>query len=123
MCNPDPEGEKLSVYLKLLHGRNDPDQDMNGWGFDGPLLGPFATIHFTYKEHIRCVTADGHEALELGYHEDLLAYDGRFYGDFEVAADFDMTTTYHDAGVQLRLPLTAGGANVLTTQAQEPAIG
>ena len=42
------------VFIHLLHGRDDPEQDMQGWGFTGPILGPFEAVHFTYKEHIRC---------------------------------------------------------------------
>ena len=83
----------MTVYLKLLHGRDDPDQDMNDWGFDGPMLGPFAAVHFTYMCHIRCIALDGDE-LELEYHEDMLVYEGKFYGDFEIANDFGVTVTY-----------------------------
>ena len=28
------------VYLHLFHGRNDVAEEMEGWGFDGPTLGP-----------------------------------------------------------------------------------
>ena len=75
------------VYLHLLHGRTDPDQNMTDWGFAGPILGPFEAIHVTYKEHIRCIAAlaTGDE-LELGFHGDLLVHDGKYYGDFEICA-------------------------------------
>ena len=63
----------MSVYIHLLHGRTDPDVNMQGWGFSGPILGPFEAIHFTYKEHIRCIADASTEAeIELGFHEDLL---------------------------------------------------
>jgi hypothetical protein len=45
----------MTIYLKLIHGRDYPDQQMNDWGFDGPVLGPFEAVHFTCKEHIRCI--------------------------------------------------------------------
>jgi len=49
------------------------------------LLGPFEAVHFTYKEHIRCIE-DAHKGteLELRFHEDLLVYAGKYYGDFEI---------------------------------------
>jgi hypothetical protein len=75
------------VFIHLLHGRDDPDQEMTDWGFTGPLLGPFEAVHFTYKEHIRCIVdANAGAELELGFHGDLLVHDGKFYGDFEICA-------------------------------------
>lgn len=81
----------MSVYLKLMHGRDNPGQQMNDWGFDGPVLGPFEAVHFTYATHVRCFPEgrDGDaEAIELCYHEDMLAHEGKFYGDFEIATSF-----------------------------------
>jgi hypothetical protein len=73
------------VFIHLLHGRDDPGQDMTGWGFTGPILGPFEAVHFTYKDHIRCIAdANAGTGLELGFHDDLLVHDGKFYGDFEI---------------------------------------
>ena len=73
------------VFIHLLHGRDDPAEDMSDWGYTGPVLGPFEAVHFTYKEHIRCIrdAATGDE-IELSFHGDLLAHDGKFYGDFEI---------------------------------------
>jgi hypothetical protein len=85
----------MTVYLKLMHGRATPDQQMNDWGFDGPILGPFEAVHFTYTTHVRCFPkgSDGDaEALELCFHDDMLVYDGKFYGDFEIAAAFGSDT-------------------------------
>jgi hypothetical protein len=78
---------RRGVYLHLLHGRTDPDQDMTNWGFTGPILGPFEAVHVTYKEHIRCIAFAAGTELDLGFHEDLLVYAGKYYGDFEVCAD------------------------------------
>jgi hypothetical protein len=81
----------MTVYLKLLHGRDDPNQQMDDWGFYGPTLGPFEAVHFTYATHVRCFPAgsDGDsEAVELCFFDDLLVYDGKYYGDFEIAASF-----------------------------------
>jgi hypothetical protein len=79
------------VYLKLLHGRDDPAEEMRDWGFTGPTLGPFEAVHFTYATHVRCFPqgSDGDsEALELCYHDDMLVHDGKYYGDFEIATWF-----------------------------------
>jgi hypothetical protein len=82
---PPPVFVASPVFIHLLHGRDDPDQDMTDWGFAGPLLGPFEAVHFTYREHIRCIE-DAHKGteLELRFHEDLLVYAGKYYGDFEI---------------------------------------
>jgi hypothetical protein len=71
----------VTVYIKLLHGRDDPNQDMEDWGFNGPVLGPF-----------RCIRSGGAEEIELGFTDDLLTYDGKHYGDFEIAAEFGSAT-------------------------------
>jgi hypothetical protein len=76
------------VFVHLLHGRDDPDQDMTDWGFAGPVLGPFEAVHFTYRDHIRCII-DARSGAEtaLHYRDDLLVHDGAFYGDFEISGD------------------------------------
>jgi hypothetical protein len=64
------------------HGRDN-------WGFDGPVLGPFEAVHFTYTTHVRCFPRGSDaEALELRYHADMLVYDGKYYGDFAIATSF-----------------------------------
>lgn len=35
------------VFVHLLHGRDDPDEEMQDWGYTGPILGPFEYIHVT----------------------------------------------------------------------------
>ena len=81
----------MTIYLKLMHGRGSPNQQMNDWGFDGPVLGPFEAVHFTYITHVRCFpkgSDDDAEALELCYRDDMLVHEGKYYGDFEIAASF-----------------------------------
>ena len=81
------ETKKAAVYMRLLHGRLDPDERLKTWGFDGPVLGPFQAVHFTYKEHIRCIRDDTVMDMELSFHDDLLVYDGKYYGDFEIVGE------------------------------------
>ena len=71
------------LYLKLFHGRIDPAQDMNDWGSDGPVFGPYNFIHTTYSSLVRLGNEDG-SCCELFSYEDMLYYDGCYYGDWSV---------------------------------------
>lgn len=97
--------EEPGMYLHLYHGRQDPDEDMDDWGSDGPIFGPLRWVSITYMSDLRfqAVSEDlpneGHydgacatvqdvggtikrEALFLW--EDMFYYDGLFYGDFSL---------------------------------------
>ena len=41
------------LYIRLFHGRTDPDQNMDGWGSDGPVFGPYEFVHTTYTCHVK----------------------------------------------------------------------
>jgi len=75
----------MSVYLYLIQGRKDPEQQMTGWGFNGPTLGLFAAIHVTYLSSLRCIR-DDHSELELRFCQGMLAHVGAFNGDFEITS-------------------------------------
>ena len=71
------------LYLKLFHGRKDPDEQLDDWGSDGPIFGPYNFIHTVYNSRIymgkhRC---DSH-VLEM--HDDMVGYGGIYYGDWSV---------------------------------------
>lgn len=72
------------LYLKLIHGRNTPQEQLDDWGFEGPLLGPFNWIHATYATHVRCGWDENGDEICLDYSGDLLTYEGKYYGDWEV---------------------------------------
>jgi hypothetical protein len=72
------------LSLKLFHGRNSPDDVLDDWGFDGPCLGPFEFLAFTYGS-LRLGTLDPDFFLETV--DDLFFYDGQFYGDAIVSTD------------------------------------
>jgi hypothetical protein len=72
------------LSLKLFHGRNSPDEVLSDWGFDGPCLGPFEFLAFTYGS-LRLGTLDPEFYLQTV--DDLFFYDGQFYGDAIVSAD------------------------------------
>ncbi len=46
------------MYLRLYHGRTDPDEQMDDWGFVGPTFGPLAcyvhTYCCTFRMHSEC---------------------------------------------------------------------
>lgn len=82
------------MYLGLFHGRYKPNEAMNDWGFNGPLIGPLEWVHTTYTCIIRIAfqrasdafryfgTNDTEHFLEL--HGDMLKFGGKFYGDWTV---------------------------------------
>jgi hypothetical protein len=74
------------MYLGLFHGRDEPKQTMEDWGFNGPLIGPLEWVHTTYTCTIRIAfqmasdalryfgTDDTEQFLEL--HGDMLTFGG-----------------------------------------------
>ncbi len=49
-------GEKpklAGMYLALFHGRESPDEPMDCWGFNGPLIGPILWCGTTYAMDIK----------------------------------------------------------------------
>jgi hypothetical protein len=72
------------LYLELYHGRNDPDVDMEDWGFEGPVLGPLKFIHFTYHSHYRVELLNGEATDPISYYDDMIFYDGKWYGDWSI---------------------------------------
>jgi hypothetical protein len=70
-----------TLYIRLIHGRIDPEQDMDNWGSDGPVFGPYEFVHTTYASFVRLGSED-HICDELFLHEDMLYYEGVYYGDW-----------------------------------------
>ncbi|GEM_PF-912660 len=52
-----PVQEATGLYLHLYHGRKDPDEDLEDWGSDGPVIGPLAYVHTTYMCDIKFAAA------------------------------------------------------------------
>ncbi|MBM4103152.1 MAG: hypothetical protein FJ263_03755 [Planctomycetes bacterium] len=71
------------VYIRLFHGRTDPGQDMDDWGSDGPVFGPYLFSHTTYGWDIKLGKSNGN-CDELYVHEDMVYYDGVYYGDWSI---------------------------------------
>jgi hypothetical protein len=34
--------------MLLLHGRHDPEEEMQDWGFNGPIIPGIIAVHYTY---------------------------------------------------------------------------
>lgn len=49
---------KPGLYLRLFHGRNSPDDQLDDWGFDGPFIGPLESVHCTYATALRLSFVD-----------------------------------------------------------------
>lgn len=71
------------LYIRLFHGRTDPDQDMDDWGTDGPVFGPYLFAHTTYGWDIKLGKSD-ENCDELYTFEDMVYYNGVYYGDWSV---------------------------------------
>lgn len=71
------------IYIRLFHGRTDPEQQMDDWGTDGPIFGPYKFVHTTYTSFVRLGRDDG-TCDELNTFQDMLYYGGVYYGDWSV---------------------------------------
>lgn len=83
-----PSGSPLiegKLYLRLCHGRKDPAQEMDDWGFVGPTFGPLHGVVQTYFCTLRLEGRNDDE-LWLERHADLIAWDGAYYGDIALFA-------------------------------------
>jgi hypothetical protein len=72
------------LYLQLLHGRNQLDQEMTDWGFDGPTLGPLKFVQGIYLDHLRIEYAETEQSIRIEYTEDCLIYDSKYFGQYTV---------------------------------------
>lgn len=70
------------LSIQLFHGRSDPNEQLDDWGFDGPCLGPLDGVQLTYGT----VRLDGpfDELVSLGGVDDLLFYGGQYFGDARI---------------------------------------
>jgi hypothetical protein len=81
------------MYLRLFHGRTSPDEELNGWGSDGPLFGPLQWAHLTYMSDFKILHKWNHNADNYSLHfdttEDMVVYEGKYYGDWSVFMSSD----------------------------------
>lgn len=93
------------LYLGLFHGRKKPDEELDDWGFNGPVIGPLEFVHTTYASEVKIefkTMADferyfpeeakrrregglfGDPSAQLSIHEDMLVFEGEYFGDWTV---------------------------------------
>jgi hypothetical protein len=70
--------------IEVTIGRHDPNEQMDDWGFDGPTFGPLSCYVQTYCRTFRIYAECDDNELWLDTHDDMIRWDGCFYGDFEV---------------------------------------
>lgn len=86
------------IYIRLFHGRTDPQCDMDDWGSDGPIFGPYQFAHTTYASILRLGRQDN-MCDELHCFEDMLFYNGVYYGDWTVFGQETFETGKYKASV------------------------
>lgn len=71
------------VALELFHGRSRPDEQLDGWGSQGPVfLVRYA--HVTYRCDIKLGIDEPAGDGDLHFVDDLVYYDECYYGDWSV---------------------------------------
>lgn len=71
------------IALVLFHGRHDPAESLDDWGEDGPVF-LVSWIHVTYLWRITVGLEDHADPVEIQRVDDLLYYNGVYYGDWSV---------------------------------------
>jgi len=80
----------MALYLKLFHGRKTPDEHLDDWGSDGPVLGPLTYVHTTYGTSIHIGNADEDDTQDLTVVDGLLYYGRVWYGDWSVFGEEEL---------------------------------
>lgn len=94
----------MTLQLCLFHGRNNPDEHLDDWGFDGPVIPGIAGVSATYgmlrvtfSDQAACKAAkaltgwsDWDElTLEMATHEDLVRIStptgNQYFGDWSLS--------------------------------------
>lgn len=73
------------IYLSLFHGRTDPDETLEDWGTEGPVIGP-CHISFAYMQ-MRIYPPDSRDIEDVPDTDGMVEYDGVYYGDIAVFTD------------------------------------
>jgi hypothetical protein len=86
--------DRPGMYLALFHGRKGRREQMNEFGFAGPLLGPLRYCHTTYLSDIKimfetpedarlCCGSDERDVI-LSVIDDMIQFENAYYGDWSV---------------------------------------
>ena len=85
------------VGLELFHGRASIDEELDGWGEPGPVF-LVDYVHVTYWSDLKLGIDHSGGDGDLQRVDDLVYYDGMFYGDWSVfpvellATDLNLAT-------------------------------
>ena len=99
-----PKSKTMSVALSnlfaisLFHGRNTPDEQLGDWGFDGEIITNIG-IGWTYGSIKLLEFNDKGECTDmeiLPTYEDMIWFNGKYYGDFEILSMNDPLVTNTD---------------------------
>ena len=82
------------LYLHPFHGRIHPIEELDDWGFEGPVLGPLSKVIFTPGDgetsRFDLVWQDGKQTT-ISYTEYLAVYEGEYFGDVTVSLNKQCT--------------------------------
>jgi len=104
----------MSVYIELFHGRHTPDEELDYWGFQGPVLGPFPRFHTTYGSDIKLgdegiIVMGQPVELPVPDNDGLIKFLGSYYGDMSVmsskSSNYDLRKRWHDTHHALRFTM------------------
>lgn len=101
------------MRIVTFHGRDDPDADMQDWGFYGPVISGVVGLTTTYgvtrvlfaTEEAMLVaqkqtgwSSFGGNFLEMITHQDLLVVGGKYFGDWAVELEYPLTRALYHKG-------------------------
>lgn len=107
---------RAPMYLHLFHGRTSPAQELDDWGADGPVL-KIEGFHVTYLSTYRIGVPGENDWEDLHFVEDLLYYNGMYYGDWSILAHTDDENDLIDRSIPV--DITA----LVPPQAPVPSLG
>ena len=87
------------VALQLFHGRISPDELLESWGRQGPVF-LVDYVHVTYLCDIKLGIPEPAGDGDLHFVEDLVYYDGTYYGDWSV---FPAELAAREASLAIRI--------------------
>lgn len=90
LISPAEASHKLK--LAMWHGRQDPDSHMDDWGYDGKTIDgfpgyPTADAALITKEGVNLCRFQPDGQIEVAlvpFHNDLLLWQGHYFGDFSL---------------------------------------
>jgi hypothetical protein len=76
-------GTSHVMYFELFHGRKYPEEQLDDWGPEGPAF-LVESVHVTYGGPPRILLEGAEDWTDLCMVDDMIYYDGMYYGDWSV---------------------------------------